>query len=252
MKKILVSMFLLVFGLCLVGCKAQTPIMDWVIYRVGTPNEELIVNKEGDLYNHTSLTTDKITISFDENSFTFVDYYNNKYIGTYSREKGKINMYFDNGETVVAKRYLPGWAYRSHCLIFTFNDVEYQFYKVCDAYPEYSTEELESDLRIIGLKIREVYENENFNCEHGSNYCDYNICRGEIIIDEDRFILRCLNNKCNDIDISELLEQKYFSLHIYEIDSTNLVKKTTNIKSGICVFRPRCNAEMSIYFFSEN
>lgn len=252
MKKTFIIVFLLMFSLCLVGCKAPTPIIDWVIYRVGTPNEELIVNKEGDLYNynHTSLTTDKITISFDENSFTFVDYYNNKYIGTYSREKGKINMYFDNGETVVAKRYLPGWAFRSHCLIFTFNDIEYQFYKVCDAYPEYSTEELESDLRVIGSQIREIYENEYFNCEHGSNYCDDNICRGEIIMEGNKIILRCLNNKCSDIDISELLEQEYFSLYIYEVDSTNLISKSPDIKLGICVFRPRCISEMSIYFFS--
>ena len=251
MKKTFIIVFLLMFSLCLVGCKAHTPIIDWVIYRVTTPSEELIVDKDSGLYDHTSIATDKIVISFDENSFTFVDYYNNKYIGTYSREKkGKIKLYFDNGEIVVADRNLPGWAYRSDNLIFTFNDIEYEFYEVCDAYPEYSTEELESDLRVIGLQIREIYENEHFNCEHGSNYCDYNICRGEIIMEGDKIILRCLNNKCSDIDISELLEQEYFSLYIYEVDSTNLISKSPDIKLGICVFRPRCISEMSIYFFS--
>ena len=252
MKKILFSMFLLVFGLCLGGCKAKTPIIDWVIYRVGTPDEELIVNKDGGLYDHMSLTTDKITISFDEDSFEFVDYDNNKHIGTYSREqKGKINMYFENGETVVADRNWPGWAYRSHNLIFTFNDIEYEFYEVCDKYPEFSTEELESKLRVIGSQIREIYENEDFDCEHGSNYCAENICRAMIIIDGNKIILRCLNNKCSDIDISELLEQGSFRVICYEIDSTDLVKKMTNIKPGICIFRPRCNGPMAIYFFSE-
>ena len=251
MKKTFIIVFLLMFSLCLVGCKAHTPIIDWVIYRVTTPSEELIVDKDSGLYDHTSIATDKIVISFDENSFTFVDYYNNKHFGTYSREKkGKIKLYFDNGEEVVADRNLPGWAYRSHNLIFTFNDIEYEFYEVCVLYPEYSTEELESDLRVIGSQIREIYENEYFNCEHESNYCDDNICRGEIIMEGDKIILRCLNNKCSDIDISELLEQEYFSLYIYEIDSTNLISKSPDIKLGICVFRPRCISKMSIYFFS--
>ena len=127
---------------------------------------------------------------------------------------------------------------------FTFNDIEYEFYEVCVLYPEYSTEELESDLRVIGSQIREIYENEYFNCEHESNYCDDNICRGEIIMEGDKIILRCLNNKCSDIDISELLEQEYFSLYIYEIDSTNLISKSPDIKLGICVFRPRCISKM--------
>lgn len=252
MKQILFSILLLVFGLCLVGCKAQTPIIDWVIYRVVTPSEELTVNKDGDLYDHTSLATDKITISFDEYSFTFVDYYNNKYFGTYSREKDFIiKMYFENGEVVEAERHIKNLVYHSKHLIFTFNDIEYEFYEVCNKYPEYSTEELESDLRVIGSEIREVYENEDFICEHGSNYCGKNICRGEIIIDGDKIILQCLNNKCTDIDISELLEKEYFMIFVYEIDSTNLVKKITNISSGICVFRPRCHEQMAIYFLGE-
>ena len=160
-------------------------------------------------------------------------------------------MYFENGEVVDAQRNVKNIAYSSDRLIFSFIDIEYEFYEVCDEHPKYSTEELEKDLRDIGSKIREVYENETFDCEHNSNYCVENICRAEIVIEGDNIILRCLNNKYPDIDITNLLEQKIIHVLIYEIDNTNLIKKSTDIKPGICVFRPKCSVMMAIYFFKE-
>lgn len=88
MKKILLFLLSIIIIFSLVGCKARTPIIDWVIHSISTKDGIFEVKKVGlseDLCDHTSLTTDKITISFNEKNFTFVDYYNNKYEGTYSR-----------------------------------------------------------------------------------------------------------------------------------------------------------------------
>lgn len=99
MKRLLVSVLLFICSLYISSCSTRTLIVDWVIFRVTTPEVKLEVNVECDLYDHNSLATDKITILFDEYSFTFVDYYNNTHTGIYSREKGNIiKMYFENGK----------------------------------------------------------------------------------------------------------------------------------------------------------
>lgn len=247
MKKILLLVFSFILIITLCRCKARTPIIDWVIYSVIAPDGQFIVDKDYQGYNHTSLATDKITINFDKNTFEFVDYYNNRYSGTYSREKDyTIKMYFGNGEIVEAERRNKNISHLSEYLSFTYDKVKYEFYETCDLYSKYTTIELEEDLRAIGLQLREVYEDENFNCKHEDYYCT-NICKGQIFIDGDKITLKCLNNKCNDIDINEISEK--LILYIYEIDSTNLVKRTKNIQPGICVFRPECGSEMAIYIF---
>lgn len=162
-------------------------------------------------------------------------------------------MTFDNGEIVEAKRHIKNISYHSEHLIFTFKDIEYEFYEICDRYPEYTAKEYESDLRTIGSKMREVYEDDDLVCDHTSNYCSERICRGEIIISDEKITLKCLKERHDDIDLSAALNNNNINIYIYEIDSTNLVKVTKDIQPGVCVYRPMCGYSntMALYMFKE-
>lgn len=249
MRRLLTIIIGLLLSLRLFGCKADTVILDWVIYRIDTPDGIYVVNKYDVAYGFTSLVTDKITISFDRNTFEFVDYYNNKYTGTYKRKKDYVvQLKFDNGEVVNASCRDNGGEQK---LTFIFDNVEYEFYETNSTYYEYTTEEYEKDLRKAGSIIRDVYETENFICDHNPNRCIENICKGEIIDNGDRFIIKCLRGEYEDISILKA-EIDYVYSYIYIIDSTNLIKEIkdiNDIKPGICVYRHVCDEV--VYIFEE-